>query len=221
MIPTAPTGIARFFYVAGLLVFFAGFALFAYAIVTTMAEFFQTFNNFNNSSFDTALPNFARVGRVLPLAFGLAIPGAIVATLASALGPHPDRGPAVQIGHVGDRIQGPVVKGGGQIHVAGSIQYQNISQIIGDLHTINDVVSGLALAPRTRYDIERYLDEAERELRQRQPDRTRVGDNLTRATQLMKQAGAFAQAGEELIPRLWGIASFLGAAGMGVLRLLS
>lgn len=218
MLPAAPSGPARFFYVIGIIAAFAGASLFIYAVFTTLAEGFTNFDtNFSDGypAISAGRPDFARIGRVIPLAIGLAIPGIFVATLASALGPHPDR---VRDVHIGDRIHGPVAKGHGQMYIQGNVQgtYTSMyfTQIaLGEIADISNVISGLQLPANDSRDIQGYLAEADRELRQPQPNTERIADFLGRAANLMNQVGAFARAGGELVPRLQHLASLLGTAG--------
>jgi hypothetical protein len=227
MIPPAPPGgIAKFFYVVGLLVGFAGFALFAYPLVITIAEAFAQSQSSLGGQFNP--PDFSRVGRAMPLAFGLAIPGVIVATLASAIGARVQSGANIHIGQYGDRFQGPAVKGGGRIDIGGSVVSNNtyvntyISQIaIQELQAIDDTISRLRLPPRQKQEIKEYLQGAEQELGQRRPDLKRAGEYLATATDLMQVVGAFRTVGQELAPRLWHLASLLGTAGDGVRQLLT
>jgi len=218
MIPPPPTGPLKLVYILGVLASCAGVAIGMFAIVTTVAEGFRTFDEAGPGPIG---PDFERIGRLLPIAFGLAVPGGILTGLASAIGPHPPSGNQIHVG------RGVLNTGDGNVHLRDSLNDSTvinayISRIaLGELQSIRDVVSGLRLPAKAGREIAAYLDDAERGLSQDQPDADWVGDSLTRATTLMRQAGAFAQAGGELVPRLTHLASLLGTAGHGVLRLLA
>ena len=97
MIPPAPPGgIANFFYVVGLLVGFAGITLFGYPLVMTIAEVLARFPVPAGARITP--PDFSRISQAMPLAFGLAIPGVIVTTLASAIGARDQSGANIHTG---------------------------------------------------------------------------------------------------------------------------
>ena len=221
MVLTPPTGVAKLFYVIGLLVGFAGMAMFMFPLVTTIAEGFAMASNPNPARF-AEMPDFSRVSEAMPLAFRLAIPGMIVAALASAIGPHPTPDIDVQVGHrFGDHAT--FSDRGGYI----DMRYRQDTHIthlnvvaLNEIASIRAVLSQLGLPARARHEIEQYLGEAQRELSGRQPNMDQVGDRLARATQLMRRVGAFAHAGGELVPRLTHLGLILGNAGSILLRML-
>lgn len=223
MIPPAPTGIARFFYIVGILVGFAGIAIMMYAIGTTVADGFRTFGDFNSLDEGTMPvgPDFSLIGRLLPIGLALAIPGSILATVASAIGHHPRSGTDIRVG------QGIVHTGEGDVHVRDAFKNSRtvntyILQVAaGELGTIREIVASLQLPAPVEREIRAYLDEAAWTLQEKHPNVDRAGDRVAKATRLMKQAGAFAKAGGELVPRLAHLASLLGPAGNGILQLLS
>lgn len=210
-----PPGVARVIYVIGLLVAYGGAAIFFYAIITTMAE---GFNDFGNP--DSSTPSFDRVGELMPLAFGLAVPGAIVAGLASAIG-HRDPRPAdIQFG---DRITGDKADRGGIINkpIHHNEYNINVQMAMRDIRSVQRTISHLDLPEQASGAINRQLDAAKQELEHPERDLEVLAHRLERATDLMERTGAFAQAGGKLIPYLRHLASAIGPAGRGLLQHLS
>ena len=220
MVLTPPTGFAKFVYVIGLLVGFAGMAMFMFPMVTTIAEGFAIASDPSPARFGD-MPDFSRVSEAMPLAFSLAIPGMIVAALASAIGPHPRPDIDVQVGdRFGDHA---IYNNRGYM----DMRYRQDSHVthlnvvaLDEIASIRTVLAHLGMPANARREIEQYLGEAQRELNGRQPNMAQVGDRLARATQLMRRVGAFAQAGAELLPRLEHLGLILGNAGSVLLRML-
>lgn len=208
---SAPTGPAKIFFVAGLLVFLAGAAIFAYSIVTTLATFFRDFDSYGPGN----EPDFSRIGELLPLAFTLIIPGAIVAILAAAIGA---RAAAGSTFHYGDRYDGvtTIARDNARLNMR-DVHYQtrNYRIAIGELYQIEDTVSSLRIPSKARETIQHYLQDAEQELEQNEPDMSMVEERLVKATEVMNKVGAFVGAGQELIPKLKKVATLLGLAGLG------
>lgn len=206
-----PTGPAKLFFVAGLLVFLAGGAIFAFAVVTTLATFFRDFDSYGPGN----EPDFSRIGELLPAAFALIIPGAIVAVTAAAIGARAASGSTY---HYGDRFDGvtTIARDNARLTM-GDVHYQtrNIRIAIGELYQIEDTVSALRIPWKARETIQHYLQDAEQELEQDEPDMSMVEERLVRATQVMKKVGAFVGAGQELIPKLKTVATLLGLSGLG------
>lgn len=224
MLFTAPTGVAKFFYVVGLLLGFAGAAIFALALVPTIAEGFALAGTPLDFNAPPRMPNFARVAEVMPLAFGLAIPGSIVAALASAIGPHPTGDVDLHVGpRFGDHAtyadRGSTIDMRYRQDRHTHITHLNLVAL-DEVAAVSAVVSQLRLPAAARRDIELYLADAERELSAKQPNLNQVGDRLARATHLMRHVGAFAQAGGALVPRLMHLGMVLGNAGSTLLQQL-
>ncbi len=221
MKPSIPSGgPSRYIFFAGLLAAFAGFAIFAFAVVSTLAEFFSSFGEITSdpNNLENTAADFSRIGRLLPIAFGLMIPGIIVAGLASAFAAREEAKYDV---HIGDRYgdRATVARDGGYIHMEKSHNtYINVA--LQDLHSVQDIVSKLKLPPDVREQILAYLADAEREYGNDQPDETRVGDRLTRATILLQKWGALAKVGSDLLPLLRNLAMMLGPAGAALMGLL-
>jgi hypothetical protein len=212
-----PSGIAKVFFVVGLMVAFAGMGIFFYAIVTTMADGFQTAGD---DPFASDGPDFARVGRLIPIAFGLAVPGIMVAGLASVLG-YKKPGPLIHVGgnFIGGSVSGSTVAGGDAYVHSPTINYL-VQIALDEIGAIDQVISRTKLPAQARQEIRAHLGAAALEINQAKPDPARATDHLTTATDLMNRAGAFAKAGGELVPRLTHLASVLGPAGQALLRFL-
>ena len=206
----------------GLLAFFAGNGILALAMVPTIAEIFEIVGAEPNFNRPLEMPSFTRISEALPLAFTLAIPGIVVAALASAIGPHP-RGD-VDL-HVGHRFGGHATVSDRGGYVDMRYRQDSHTQVIhlnlvalDEIASIRAAIAHLRLPAPARKEIEHYLADAERELSGKQPNLSQVGDRLPRATQVMGQVGTFAQAGGELVPRLMHLGLVLGNAGSTLLQ---
>lgn len=217
MIPPAPTGPAKFFYVIGILIGFAGIAIMMVAIGTTVAEGFQSFDTGPTAE----PPDFSRIGEWLPVGLALAIPGSILAAISSAIGPHPRSGNDIRV------ERGVLHTGTGNVNVTDSMNDQTVVNTyfariaMNELSTIQEVVAALQLPIAVEREIQSYLEEAAWMLRQNQPSADRLGDQLARATRLLRQSGALARAGGELVPRLVHLSSLLGTTGSAILKVLN
>lgn len=94
----------------------------------------------------------------------------------------------------------------------------------GPLSAVADLRSALREALPSQLasrEAEQALDEIEGELERDQPDKGRIGSHVERLIGVLSQAGALVSAGESLLPPLRTLAVWLGAAGLGALRLLA
>ena len=81
-------------------------------------------------------------------------------------------------------------------------------------------VRSTRLDPATSAAAETELRDIESDLRQPQPDRTRVAPRLERLTRILLAAGSLASAGSALVAPLATLAHWLGTLGAPILNLL-
>lgn len=135
-------------------------------------------------------------------------------------------------------VQGPVQTGDGTQYAAGRDQYvahgdqyvagrdQVVSagpnrELRAEVASLREALAELRLTATERAEAEQELDAVDQALRDDEPDRSAVGEHLSKLTRGLKEAGALASAGESVLRSLGTIASWLGPVGAGVLALLS
>jgi hypothetical protein len=82
------------------------------------------------------------------------------------------------------------------------------------------VLSTLDLDPDVEASAREFFTTADHQLGQRRPDPGKIAGPLERMTRLLKNAGALAVAGAELIPPIQHIAALLGPAGLAIMQLI-
>jgi hypothetical protein len=124
--------------------------------------------------------------------------------------------------NIGNQTGGNINNVGRDQHITGGqqgvvITPQAARQAVIDLR---DGLRATPLEPATRADADTEVAQIERELREPQPDRSRVATSLERLTKLLLTAGSLATAGVSLVQPLQTLASWLGTLGAPILHLL-
>ena len=118
--------------------------------------------------------------------------------------------------------QGVISNVAGDMTVVGGQQYVDRADMVRqELLKLREALSTLNLDSGTATRVTRCLADVQDELEQPQPRAEKIGSALERATAFLKEAGAIAVAGAAVIDPLQRIASWLGASGQALLRLIA
>ena len=100
---------------------------------------------------------------------------------------------------------------GNQTSISGpGAQVLVVEEAKQQLGLLLQIVRQLNLAPKTLATVEREIDEADKELASPQPNRRALGERLQRLTQILRDAGALATAGQALTTTLTNLAHWFG-----------
>jgi hypothetical protein len=120
-----------------------------------------------------------------------------------------------QTGGVINNVQGDQRIAGGQQGIL--VSAADASQAVGDLR---EALAAAAFDETTVAKAHAQVTELEAAMRTTRPDRSRFARALERLTRLLAAAGSLSTAGAALIGPLQTLASWLGAVGEPILRLL-
>ncbi len=229
MRPSVPaSGFLRVFFFVGVIAAMVGFALWAFAVVATVVDFFSKFKAIaaNDDPFAEPPMDFSLIVSLAPLAMGLIIGGLSLLSLCSLLAARADP-PNVQHVTYGDWIGQNKVSVDGNSHVVhiGDSTRTNVqidvSVVSENLRQLRIGIAGLSgLDPQTRLSIGADIEDALAATQQQIVDPRAVSSPLERITQKLKHSVGLLKAGAEVVDPLIKIGKALGPAGVALLQML-
>ena len=108
-----------------------------------------------------------------------------------------------------------VIEGG--IHATASWEVVELRRVI---ERVQEGVAALELPPPTLEAVNQSLDAAAREAAQPKPDKHDVAEHLGNAARMLKEAGAFVEAGTSIVEALRRAAGLLGPVGAALISVV-
>jgi hypothetical protein len=94
------------------------------------------------------------------------------------------------------------------------------AEILSAVKQLREEIEVTGLARRSKANARQHVDEIEKAVMQKEPDKPTIGDRLARLTKLLVSAGALATAGSALAAPISKLAMWLGSFGATALSLL-
>ncbi|HEX6339040.1 MAG TPA: hypothetical protein VFZ85_18950 [Jiangellaceae bacterium] len=86
---------------------------------------------------------------------------------------------------------------------------------------LREALQTVSLPPEAEAEARTHVEQVDADVKEPEPDRSRVADSLRRLTRLLSSVGAFAAAGAALIGPLQTLAAWLGELGQPIMQLLA